>query len=130
MPDVDIPISAGSGTNIRAFQKASGDYDQYVRAAFGTAKATLSNIPWAVTTAGLSAVIAADITRVGLVITSAASAVVWVRFDITVPTVSAYDYLLNPAERWEVPHEFVQLTQSWAGAAAGGTVFAASVTAA
>lgn len=95
MADVDIPITAGSGTNIRAFQKAGGDYDQYVREARGTAKGTLSNIPWTVTTAGLSAVIAADVTRVGLVIVSGANGVVWVRFDATIPTSSAYDWLLN-----------------------------------
>jgi len=128
MPDVDIPITAGSGTSIRAFQKVSGDYDQYVREARGTVKGTLANIPWTVTTAGLSAVIAADVTRVGLVLTSAANGVVWVRFDATIPTVSAYDWLLNPGDRWEVPVQFVQFAQSLAGAAAGGTVFAAAAT--
>ena len=128
MGDVDVPITAGAGTNIRAFQKVSGDYDQYVRTAFGTAKGTLSNIPWTVTTAGLASVIAADVTRVGLVVTSAANGVVWVRFDSTVPSVAAYDYLLNPGDRWEVPHEFVQLAQSWAGNSAGGTIFAAAAT--
>lgn len=130
MPDVDIGITAGAGTNIRAFQKVSGDYDQYVRAAFGTAKGTLSNIPWTVTTAGLASAIAADVTRVGLVITSAANGVVWVRFDSTIPTLTTYDYLLNSGDRWEVPHEFVQLAQSWAGAVPGGTVLGAAATAA
>lgn len=126
MPDIDIPITAGSGTNIRAFQKASGDYDQYVREARGTAKGTLSNLPWTVTTAGLSAVIPADLTRVGLIITSAANGVLWIRFDATIPTVSTYDWLLNPGDRWEVPIQFAQLAQSWAGQAAGGTILGAA----
>jgi hypothetical protein len=126
MPDVDIPITAGTGTNIRSFQRASGDYDQYVRAAFGTAKGTLSNIPWTVTTTGLSAVIAADVTRVGLVIVSGAGGIVWVRFDATIPTAAAYDWLLNPGDRWEVPHEFAQFAQSMAGASAGGSVYGAA----
>jgi hypothetical protein len=128
MADVDVSVTQGSGTSIRCFQKVTGDYDQYVRTVFGTAKGTLSNIPWTVTTAGLASVIAADITRVGLIITSAASGIVWVRFDGTVPSSSAMDYLLNPGDRWEVPHEFVQLAQSWTGAAAGGTMFAAAAT--
>ncbi len=128
MPDVDIAISAGAGTPIRAFQKVSGDYDQYVREARGTAKGTLANIPWTVTTTGLSNVIAADVTRVGLVLVSAASGIVWVRFDATIPAVTAYDWLLNPGDRWEVPVQFVQLAQSYAGAAAGGTVLGAAAT--
>jgi hypothetical protein len=129
MPDVDIAISAGAGTPIRAFQKVSGDYDQYVREARGTAKGTLANIPWTVTTTGLSAVIAADVTRVGLIITSAASGVVWFRFDSTIPTATAYDYLLlNSGERWEVPVAFCQLAISMAGQSAGGTVFAVAAT--
>lgn len=128
MADVDIPITAGSGTNIRAFQKASGDYDQYVREARGTAKATLSNIPWTVTTAGQASVIPADVTRVGLVVVSGANGLVWIRFDATIPTASAYDYYLNPGDRWEVPIQFCQFAQSWAGQAAGGSMFAASAT--
>jgi hypothetical protein len=128
VPDVDVPISAGSGTNIRAFQKVSGDYDQYVREARGTAKGTLGNIPWTVTTAGLSSVIAADVTRVGLVLVSAATGVVWFRFDATIPTATTYDYLLNSGERWEVPVQFCQLAVSMAGSVAGGTVLGAAAT--
>lgn len=128
MADVDIPITAGSGTNIRTFQKVSGDYDQYVRPVYGTARGTLANVPWTVITAGLSGAIAADVTRVGLIVISNANGIVWVRFDATLPTVSTFDWLLNPGDRWEVPHEFVQLQQSWTGAAAGGTMLAAAAT--
>lgn len=126
MPDVDIPITSGAGTNIRAFQRSGGDFDQYVREARGTAKGTLPGIPWTVTTAGLSAAIAADVTRVGLIVVSNANGIVWVRFDATVPTAAAFDWLLNPGDRWEVPVQFAQLQQSWTGAAAGGAVLAAA----
>jgi hypothetical protein len=126
--DVDINITAGAGTPVRAFQKVSGDFDQYVREARGTAKGTLGNIPWTVTTAGLSAVIAADVTRVGLVLVSAANGVVWVRFDATIPTGTAYDYLLNPGDRWEVPLPFTQLALSMAGLSAGGLILGAAAT--
>jgi hypothetical protein len=126
VPDADISITAGSGTGIRAFQKVSGDYDQYVRQAMGTARGTLANIPWTVTTAGLGSVIAADVTRVGLVLVSAANGVVWIRFDATIPTATTYDWLLNPGDRWEVPLAFAQLALSMAGAAAGGLILGAA----
>lgn len=128
MADSDIAISVGSGANIRVFQKGSGDYDQYVREVRGTAKGTLSNIPWTVTTTGLSNVIAADVTRVGLIITSAANGVVWLRFDATIPTSTTYDWLLNPGDRWELPLSFGQLAISMAGAAAGGLILGAAAT--
>jgi hypothetical protein len=128
MPDVDIAISAGAGTPIRAFQRGAGDYDQYVREARGTAKGTLSNIPWTVTTAGLTAVIAADVTRVGLILVSAANGIVWARFDATIPTSTTYDWLLNPGDRWEVPVAFTQLAVSMAGLSAGGAVYGAAAT--
>jgi hypothetical protein len=128
VPDVDINVTQGAGTPVRAFQKVSGDYDQYVREARGTAKGTLGNIPWPVTTAGQANVIAADVTRVGLVLASAANGIVWIRFDATIPTATAYDWLLNPGDRWEVPVQFTQLALSMAGASAGGTVFAAAAT--
>jgi len=128
VPDTDIAITAGSGTLIRAFGKVSGDNDQYVREARGTARGTLSNLPWTVTTAGLSNVIPADVTRVGLVLVNASGTVLWVRFDATIPTAATYDWLLNPSERWEVPLQFGQLAQSWAGQSAGGLVLGAAAT--
>jgi hypothetical protein len=128
VPDVDIPVTAGSGTLVRAFQKVSGDYDQYVREVRGTAKGTLSNLPWTVTTAGLSGVIPADVTRVGLILSCAASAAVWIRFDATIPISTTYDWLLNPGDRWEVPVQFTQLAQSWAGMSAGGLMLGAAAT--
>jgi hypothetical protein len=130
VPDVDIAITAGSGTPVRAFQKVSGDYDQYVREAGATAKGTLSNIPWLVTTTGLTTVIAADVTRVGLVLVSAATGTVYLRFDATVPTPLAtpplYDWYLQPGDRYEVPMAFDSLAVSMIGTTAGGYILAAS----
>jgi hypothetical protein len=126
--DVDIPITAGSGTNIRAFQKAGGDYDQYVREARGTALGTLANIPWTVTTAGTTSVIAADVTRVGLLVISGANGIVYVNFGASAPTALNFDWILNPGDRWEVPIQFCQFAQSWVGAAAGGLMQASSAT--
>jgi hypothetical protein len=128
MADVDINITAGAGTPIRAFQRGAGDYDQYVRETRGTAKGTLANLPWTVTTTGLSNVIAADVTRVGLVLTSAANGLVWLRFDATIPTSAAFDWLLNPNDRWEIPQAFSQLAISMAGLSAGGFIYGAAAT--
>lgn len=128
MPDATIPITAGAGTLVRVFQRGANDYDQYFREARGTAKGSLPNIPWAVTTTGLASVIAADVTRVGLILTSLANGMVWIRFDTTIPTSTIYDWYLNPGDRWEVPVQFTQLAISMAGLSAGGTILGASAT--
>lgn len=129
-----IPITAGSGTNLHTEQRADLSHDQYVRVARATAKGTLPNIPWLVTTAGLANVIGADTTRVGLLLVNAGNGVVYIRFDATIPAPTAtpplYDWLLNPGERWDVPPEWSQLAVSMAGAAAGGYVLGAAGTAA
>lgn len=101
-----------------------------------TAKGALPNIPWTVTTAGSngggSGLIAADVTRVGLLIVSAANGIVYINFStvIPVPATPAYDWLLNPGDRYEVPLAFCQLAVSMAGAVAGGTILATAGTAA
>lgn len=128
MADTDVAITAGAGTLIRTFGKVSGDLDQYVREARGTAKGSLGNIPWTVTTAGLTSTVAADVTRVGLILVSAANGIVWVRFDATIPTATTYDWLLNPGDRWEVPVQFGQLAISMAGQSAGGLILGAAAT--
>lgn len=126
--DTDLNVTPGTGALIRTFARGAGDLDQYVREARATAKGTLSNIPWTVTTTGLSAVIPADTSRVGLLMVSNANGIVWVRFDATLPTTTAFDWLLNPGDRWEIPVQFTQLAVSLTGAAAGGTILAAAGT--
>lgn len=128
MADADVAITAGAGTNIRCFQKGSGDFDQYVREARGTGLGTLSNIPWTVTTAGTTSVIPSDVTRVGLIVISAANGIVYVNFGASAPTALNFNWLLNPGDRWEVPVQFCQFAQSWVGAAAGGLMQASSAT--
>ena len=125
MPDVDVAITAGAGSNIRCFQKASGDYDQYVREARATAVGTLNS--WAATTAGTASQIAADPNRVGLLIVSQATGTVYLRFDSTipVPATPAYHWYLSPGDRWEVPLAWCQLAVSMAASVAGGTVLSA-----
>jgi uncharacterized membrane protein len=87
-----------------------------------------------VTTAGLASVIPADVTRVGLLLVCSPTAggIVYLRFDTTIPVIAtpAYDWLLNPGDRWDVPVEWTQLAISMVGAVAGGSILAASGTAA
>jgi hypothetical protein len=132
MPVVDIPITAGIGTNVRSFQLVAGDYDQMVREARATAKGTLANIPWLATTAGLSNVIGADPNRVSLVIVNSATGTIYMRYDSTIPTPLAtpplYDWLLQAGDRYEVPQGLCQLAISMAASTAGGYVLAASGT--
>jgi hypothetical protein len=132
LPIVDVPITAGTGTAITCFQRAGSDYDQVVREARATAKGTLGNIPWTVTTTGLSNVIAADVTRVGLILVSAATGIVYLRYDATipVPATPVYDWLLQPGDRYEVPQAFCQLAISMVGSVNGGVMLAAAGTAA
>lgn len=126
----DVAITAGVGTNIRAFQLAGGDYDQITREVRASAKGTLGNIPWTATTAGLSNVIAADTNRVGLLIVSQATGTIYLNFSATIPTSTAFDWYLQPQDRYEVPLAFCQLAVSMAASTAGGTVLACAGTAA
>jgi hypothetical protein len=130
----DVAITAGVGTEVRAYKPGAGDYIQVIQEVRATAKSTsLTNIPWLVTSTGLANVIPADVTRVGLLIVSEASGILYIRLDSTIPTVptsglGAYDYYLNTGDRWEVPIQFAQLTQSWIGSVPGGYVYAVSGT--
>jgi hypothetical protein len=134
LPIVDIPITAGVGTNVRSFQLAGGDYDQIVREVRASAKGALANIPWLATTTGLINVIGADVSRVSLVLVSQATGSVYMRYDATIPTQNAtpplYDWVLAPGDRYEVPQGFCQLAVSMVASTAGGYILAAAGTAA
>ena len=129
IPIFDIPITAGVGTQIRAFQLAGGDYDQIMREARATAAAALNT--WTATTTGTASQIAADVTRVSVLLVSQATGRVWLRFDSTIPTTAALmHWYLDPGDRWEVPVQWCQLAVSMAASVAGGQVNAALGTAA
>ncbi len=133
MPIVDVPITAGVGTAITAFQRAGGDYDQVTREARATAMSAA--VAWTATTAGSASVLAADVTRVGLLIISQATGTVYVRFDTSIPSPTAgtaplYHWYLQPQDRYEVPIQFCQLAVSLVASTAGGFVHLVSGTAA
>jgi hypothetical protein len=123
-----VPVNAGGVTQVDSFLTAGGDHQQVIREVRSTA---LTNDSWTVTTTGLSAKVAADSNRVGLVIVSAASGRVYFRFDATIPVIAtpAYHWFLDPSDRYEVPLAFTQLAISMVGAVAGGTILLALATA-
>ncbi len=133
MPIVDLPITAGVGSPVTCFQRAGGDYDQVVREARATAMSAA--VAWTATTAGSASVLAADVTRVGLLIISQATGIVYVRFDTSIPSPTAgtaplYHWYLQPQDRYEVPVQFCQLAVSLVASTGGGFVHLVAGTAA
>ncbi|HEX7994938.1 MAG TPA: hypothetical protein VF506_13535 [Streptosporangiaceae bacterium] len=133
MAYADIPITAGSGTQVRSFQLGAGDYDQVVREARATAMSAA--VAWTATTAGTASVLSADVTRVGLLIVSQATGTVYLRFDSTIPSIVAgtaplYHWYLQPQDRYEVPIQYCTLAVSLVASTSGGFVHLVSGTAA
>ncbi|MFI7468151.1 hypothetical protein [Nonomuraea sp. NPDC049646] len=126
MADSAVPITPGSGANIDTYQLAAGDHQQIVREARATAVTTNS---WTVSTTASSSQIAADASRVAVVMVSLANARVWLRFDSTAPTSTSHHWYLDPGDRYEVPPEMATLAVSMLGQAAGGTILSTLATA-
>jgi hypothetical protein len=121
-----VAVTAGSGTDVKTFLDAASDHQQYVREIRADAETDNS---WTVSTTASTSQIAADINRVGLLIVSAATGRVYLRFDSTAPTATSYHWYLDPGDRWEVPSHLCQLAVSMLGASAGGTVLSHLATA-
>jgi hypothetical protein len=119
--DSAVAITAGSGTNVDSIALADGSHQQVVRVA-PTNAAPATPTSWTVTTAGSASVVAADITRVAMLIVSQASDRVFIRFDATIPSEALHSWFLDPGDRWEVPDAFVTRAVSLDGKVAGGTV--------
>lgn len=119
--DSAVAITAGTGTNVDSIALADGSFQQVVRPA-PTNAAPAAPTSWTVTTAGLSNVVAADITRVAMLIVSFATDRVFVRFDATIPSEAVNSWFLDPGDRWEVPAEFATRAVSLDGKTAGGYV--------
>lgn len=117
--DSAVPITPGSGANIDTYQITGGDHQQVVREARATAVTTNS---WTVSTSASTSQIAADASRVTVVIVSVANAKVYLRFDNTAPTAAIHHWYLDPGDRYEVPPELATLAISMVGQTAGGTV--------
>jgi len=131
LPDSDVAISAGSGTNIHVFQRGAGDYDQYVRESPATAIANPAS--WTLSTSAATSQIGADITRRSVILwNSSSSATVYLRYDGTGPTTAAAGWhdQIPPGGRLEVAKELVTLAESFIASAAVGTLEISLATAA
>lgn len=126
--DSSVAITAGSGTTIDTFVPSGGDHQQVVRVAWATAVGSTNN--WSISTTASTSQIAADINRVGLIITNNGAARVYLRFDSTAPTSSIFHWYLEPGDRWEVPDSLARLAVSMLGTTASGNVLSLLATAA
>lgn len=131
MPDVDVAITAGSGTQIHCFQRGASDYDQYVREAPASGVAAPSS--WSITTGGSTSVIAADITRRMVILwNTSATATVYLRYDSTLPatTVNNWHDKIPPGARLSFEKELCTLAVSMIGDIANGSIEICTATAA
>lgn len=116
MADSVVPITAGSGTDIKTFIDASSDHVQYMRSHTATA-VTLD--AWTTSTTAATSRVAVDETRVSLTFTNASSTDVYIRPDATAPTSTAYYVKLTAGDVYEVPREWVELAWSVVAGASG-----------
>lgn len=127
MADTTVAVTAGTGTPVQTFTNAAGNHEQYTRERRATA-VTLDE--WTISTTGVSARIAADVTRVGVIMANGGTGRVYLRFDTTIPTATSYSWFLEPGDRYEVPDMFAQRAISVLGAASGGELYTTLGTAA
>jgi hypothetical protein len=129
--DSDVPITAGSGTNIHTFLNGAGFHDQVVRESPATAIAAPTS--WTLAVSAATSVIAADITRRSVILwNNSSTGTVYLRYDATGPTTAAGGWhdQLPPGARLEVSKEMVTLAQSYIASVASGTLEISLATAA
>jgi hypothetical protein len=119
--DSNVAITAGSGTPIDTILLTGGDHRQVVSWPYLNA-APSAPTSWTVTTAGLANVVAADNTRQALIVCSAANGRVWIRFDATLPTSTAYSTFVDPDQTLWISGDWAARAVSLTGQAAGGFV--------
>jgi|SRR5690349_1804316 len=127
MADSAVAITAGSGTNIDTYAITGGDHQQIFRKAKGTAESENS---WTISTTASTSQIAADTSRLGIMMVNFGSGRVYLRFDSTAPTATVCDWYLESGDRYEVPEYAVTFAISMLGQFAGGTVNSKLVTSA
>jgi hypothetical protein len=121
MADSTVGVTTGTGDFVRGYRTAgaSTPVDQYVREARATAVTTNA---WNVATTGAASVIAADASRVSMLMVNRSTGRVYIRFDATPPTSSVFHWYLEPDDRYEVPNAYSQLPVSFLGTIASNTV--------
>lgn len=116
MADSVVPITAGTGTDIKTFFDAASDHIQYVRSHTATA-VTLDN--WTTSTTAVTSRVAADETRVSLTFTNQSTTDIYLRPDSTAPTTTVYYVKIAAGALYEVPREWVEVAWSVLAGASG-----------
>jgi hypothetical protein len=125
MANSSVSVTPGAGVLIDSHQISSGDQQQIVRLATADAVSSASPATWAVLTTASTSQIAADESRVSMLIYNASNVRVYLRFDSTAPLIAGTNahWYLDAGDRWEVPDGVCQLAISIIAATAGsGTV--------
>lgn len=123
MANSSVSVTPGSGVAIDSHQIASGDQQQIIRQA--TADTVSAAAGWTVSTTASTSQIAADESRVAMLIYNASTVRVYLRFDSTAPLAAGTNahWYLDSGDRYEVPYGVCQLAISIVAATAGtGTV--------
>lgn len=115
-----VAITPGTGANAKTFLDAGGTVAQVVREQ--RASAIPAPATWTVTTAGLSAVVAANDDRVYLELANGSSGRVYLRFDASTPTSTVYHTWIEPNERREISIQLAHMAVSMVGDTATGVV--------
>ena len=123
MGNSTLGITTGASANLKTFLNAGSAHIQYVQDRLASS-ASPPDL-WTVATTAATSHLAADVTRVGLLMTNTSTGSVYVRFDTSAPTSTNYHWRLDTGERWEVPAVWVQLAVSLLGQIANGTLITA-----
>ncbi len=127
MAVTSVAITAGSGTPIEVYNNGAGNDQQIIRKAKASA---VTHGSWAITATGQASQVGADDGRVAVVFTNdSGSATVYLRFDATLPTSSAYHVKLLPGDYYEVPEALCTRAISVLGSVASGNLLYALGTA-
>src|SRR4051812_9213346 len=112
MANSSVSVTPGSGVTIDSHQIASGDQQQIIRQA--TADAVSAAAGWTVSTTASTSQIAADESRVAMLIYNASTVRVYIRFDNTAPLAAGTNahWYLDSGDRYEVPYGVCQLAIS------------------
>lgn len=121
-----IAVTPGSGATLVTYDVTAGKY-QYVREFDATA---LTHGAWTLSTTAATSQIAADIQRAIILMVNTGGSRVYMRFDSTAPTSAVHHWYLDPGDRYEVPHQLVNLAVSFVADAAVGSLTYALGTAA
>lgn len=125
--DTTLAVTPGSGTTLKVYAQTSGGSIQYVRELDATA---VTNGSWTLSATATTSAIAADVTRVGIVMVNNGQLTVYMRYDATAPTTTVNHWFLAPGDRYEVPDAYNTMAISLISTGAGGSLTYALATAA